>query len=393
MSEATLSIGEVADRAGIAVSAIRYYERNGLLPEAERVSGQRRFTEETVQRLGVIDVAKQAGFSLDEVRVLLTSIDAGAPAHEQLQALAERKLPEVDALIKRAQAMRDWLLIASDCGCETLEGCLLFVGDRPLQNVSAVVDPPVTSRDQAIQARGRELVDLASRHFPQEFEVAGDATAFPLIGTALVSRMTGTMKAILALQAEGREADAGTLLRSLYEHAVHFGWLAADPSAERIQEWKKDDLESRLKADADLRERGEPILTDDERAGMERQVAGLHGSGLVPLTNLAVAADKRWEGELPGMGAHGELKSFRGFYALLYRSNSGFAHPTFRGQNVVAAEVAPGRQRAWLEERHEGTGPYGMATLFFGFGLYLASAALDWPDAAEISAIFDRHPG
>ena len=129
MSEATLSIGEVADRAGIAVSAIRYYERNGLLPEAERVSGQRRFTEETVQRLGIIDVAKVAGFSLDEVGVLLTSIDEGAPAHKQLQALAERKLPEVDALIERAQAMRDWLTTASSCGCESLEGCGLFVGD------------------------------------------------------------------------------------------------------------------------------------------------------------------------------------------------------------------------------------------------------------------------
>lgn len=137
MPEATLSIGEVADRAGIAVSAIRYYERNGLLPEAERVGGQRRFTEATVQRLGIIDVAKQAGFSLDEVRVLLTSIDEGAPAHEQLQALAERKLPEVDALIERAQAMRDWLLTASDCGCETLDGCRLFVGDPLLQIVSA----------------------------------------------------------------------------------------------------------------------------------------------------------------------------------------------------------------------------------------------------------------
>lgn len=126
MSEATLSIGEVADRAGIAVSAIRFYERNGLLPEAERVSGQRRFTDETVQRLGIIDVAKQAGFSLDEVRVLLTSIDEGAPAHEQLQALAARKLPEVETLIERAQRMRDWLTTASACGCKSLDSCALF---------------------------------------------------------------------------------------------------------------------------------------------------------------------------------------------------------------------------------------------------------------------------
>jgi MerR family transcriptional regulator, redox-sensitive transcriptional activator SoxR len=134
MAEATLSIGEVAKRAGTSVSAIRFYEREGLLPAAERISGQRRFTEEAVQRLGIIDVAKQAGFSLEEVRVLLTSIDEGAPAHEQLQALAARKLPEVDALIERAQAMRDWLTTASACGCDSLESCALFVGEpAPLQ--------------------------------------------------------------------------------------------------------------------------------------------------------------------------------------------------------------------------------------------------------------------
>jgi MerR family transcriptional regulator, redox-sensitive transcriptional activator SoxR len=127
MTEATLSIGEVAEQAGTSVSAIRFYEREGLLPEAERVGGQRRFTEETVQRLGIIDVAKEAGFKLEEVAVLLTSIDEGAPAHEQLQTLAARKLPEVDALIERAQAMRDWLRTASECGCDSLEECALFV--------------------------------------------------------------------------------------------------------------------------------------------------------------------------------------------------------------------------------------------------------------------------
>lgn len=127
MAEATLSIGEVAERSGATISAIRFYEREGLLPEAERVSGQRRFSEETVQRLGIIDVAKQAGFSLEEVGLLLTSIDEGAPAHEQLQTLAARKLPEVDALIAQAQAMRDWLTTASECGCDSLESCALFV--------------------------------------------------------------------------------------------------------------------------------------------------------------------------------------------------------------------------------------------------------------------------
>ena len=83
--DTTLSIGEVAEQARLNISAIRFYERKGLLPEPERVSGQRRYSAETVQRLGTIDVAKQAGFSLEEIRVLLDSIDRGAPAHEQLQ--------------------------------------------------------------------------------------------------------------------------------------------------------------------------------------------------------------------------------------------------------------------------------------------------------------------
>jgi MerR family transcriptional regulator, redox-sensitive transcriptional activator SoxR len=116
------------------IGSASVYEREGLLPEPERVSGQRRFTEETVQRLGIIDVAKQAGFSLEEVGVLLASIDQGAPAHEQLQALAARKLPEVDALIARAEAVREWLTTASACGCDSLASCALFVTDpKPLQ--------------------------------------------------------------------------------------------------------------------------------------------------------------------------------------------------------------------------------------------------------------------
>ena len=126
MTDTTLSIGDVAEEANVSVSAIRFYERNGLLPEAERVGGKRRFGADAVRRLGVIDVAKQAGFSLDEIRALLDSIDRGSPAHEELQALAARKLPEMDALIERAQAMRDWLAIASACGCESLEDCPLF---------------------------------------------------------------------------------------------------------------------------------------------------------------------------------------------------------------------------------------------------------------------------
>ncbi|HEY1355205.1 MAG TPA: MerR family transcriptional regulator [Solirubrobacterales bacterium] len=126
MAEAELRIGEVAEAAGVSVSAIRFYEHEGLLPRPERVGGQRRFTRQTVRRLGIIGVAKRAGFSLDEIRALLTATDEGAPAHEQLRTLAARKLPEVEALVDRAEAMRAWLTAASACGCRSLDDCALF---------------------------------------------------------------------------------------------------------------------------------------------------------------------------------------------------------------------------------------------------------------------------
>jgi MerR family redox-sensitive transcriptional activator SoxR len=124
--EATLRIGEVAERARISVSAIRFYERRGLVPEPERVAGQRRYTIDVVRRLGVIETAKRAGLSLQEIGALLGSTDAGSPAHPQLRALAAQKLPEVDAQIERAVAVRGWLIAAQACECETLDDCALF---------------------------------------------------------------------------------------------------------------------------------------------------------------------------------------------------------------------------------------------------------------------------
>jgi MerR family redox-sensitive transcriptional activator SoxR len=129
MDQATLTIGQLAQRFGLRTSAIRYYEANGVLPQPARESGQRRYGPDAVRRMEVLDAAKRAGFSLDEARVLLQTPEAGTPAFESLRALAARKLPEVDALIARAQSMRSWLLTATDCNCTSLDVCALF--DRP----------------------------------------------------------------------------------------------------------------------------------------------------------------------------------------------------------------------------------------------------------------------
>jgi DNA-binding transcriptional MerR regulator len=126
MRVADLTIGQVADHVGVNASAIRFYEREGILPKPERSGGQRRYTDQTVRQLQVIDIAKRAGFTLDEIRLILDSDNADEPAYAELRTLVGRKLSEVDALIARAQAMRQWLIRAQDCRCSSLELCDLF---------------------------------------------------------------------------------------------------------------------------------------------------------------------------------------------------------------------------------------------------------------------------
>lgn len=120
----SMRIGEVAEQVGVRPSLIRYYEAEGLLPEPLRKSGQRRYDRSVLRRLAVIDIAQRASLSLGEIRELVTA--GNDPLGGQLRGLAERKLPEMDALIDRAQRVRAWLQTATGCGCQTIDECGLF---------------------------------------------------------------------------------------------------------------------------------------------------------------------------------------------------------------------------------------------------------------------------
>lgn len=121
-----LSIGEVAARAGLRTSHIRYYERVGVLPQPERVGGQRRYDEEVLHRLAVVDVAQRAGFTLAEIRELTGPRPEGHAAGDRVRELANRKRPDIAALIERAHAVQRWLDIAAACDCATVDVCSLF---------------------------------------------------------------------------------------------------------------------------------------------------------------------------------------------------------------------------------------------------------------------------
>lgn len=123
-SDEPLSIGDAARQAGVPASTLRYWERIGLLPAPQRVGGKRRYDAEDQRRLQVVVLAKQLGFSLAEIRVILSGISKKSAPPRLWRELAARKLPEVERMLSEAQAMKKILETGMHCECLTLEDCL-----------------------------------------------------------------------------------------------------------------------------------------------------------------------------------------------------------------------------------------------------------------------------
>jgi MerR family redox-sensitive transcriptional activator SoxR len=137
-----LSIGEVAQAAGIAASALRYYEKVGLLPAPPRRSRQRRYDESVFGRIELIRVARDAGFTIRETRTFLSGFAADTPPAERWRALAERKLPEVERAIERTQRMK-WLLESSfRCRCLQVADCERFLTAARRQRLKKAAPRP-----------------------------------------------------------------------------------------------------------------------------------------------------------------------------------------------------------------------------------------------------------
>jgi MerR family transcriptional regulator, redox-sensitive transcriptional activator SoxR len=114
-----LSIGEVARRSDVRTSAIRYYEKIGLLPKASRTSGRRLYDETILERLAIIRFAKRVGFGISDTTKLLNGV-LGRPPPERWRKLAHEKLREIDRLIAEASVVRKLLLDTLDQKCPKL---------------------------------------------------------------------------------------------------------------------------------------------------------------------------------------------------------------------------------------------------------------------------------
>ena len=121
-----LSIGEASRRVGVAASAIRYYERLGLLDAPVRVSGKRRYSDDVISLLLAIQTAKQAGFTLAEIRTFMRGFPAGTPLSRRWRQMASAKIAELDAQIERAHRMKRLLRDGLKCECLDLSTCRLM---------------------------------------------------------------------------------------------------------------------------------------------------------------------------------------------------------------------------------------------------------------------------
>jgi MerR family transcriptional regulator, redox-sensitive transcriptional activator SoxR len=126
----TLTIGQVAELAGVRTSTLRYYESIGLLPEPIRKSGQRRYEESILQKLAIIRTAQAAGFSLDELRILFSEIMDSPTPEAKWHILIERKMTELNTLLQNVIKTKALLQEIMECDGSELAECIYLTGER-----------------------------------------------------------------------------------------------------------------------------------------------------------------------------------------------------------------------------------------------------------------------
>ncbi|WP_327676249.1 MerR family transcriptional regulator [Kitasatospora sp. NBC_00458] len=134
-----VGIGELARQAGLRPSALRYYESLGLLPAARREGGRRVWPAATLRRIALIRMSQRAGFKLAEIRRLLDDSPDGA-ATRHWRELAERKLPELDRVVRETLHLRAAVAACLACGCMNFADCELLSA-APVSDESTVDAP------------------------------------------------------------------------------------------------------------------------------------------------------------------------------------------------------------------------------------------------------------
>jgi len=123
MQSGYLSIGDVGRCTGFNPSTIRFYEKAGLLPKPVRIGGKRCYSDAILDRLTLVEYAKNSGFKLDEIRSLFYGFREGIPISARWQQLAKSKIAELDTQMRQIEAMKILLERALRCRCIDPDEC------------------------------------------------------------------------------------------------------------------------------------------------------------------------------------------------------------------------------------------------------------------------------
>ncbi len=127
MTNELLSVGEIAQRAGIEASAVRYYDDIGLIVSTRTTGGQRRFNRETLRRLAVIRAGQRVGLTLEEIQQALDTLPDGRPATPaDWKRLSKQWRSRLDEQIALLEIVRDDLNSCIGCGCLSFNVCALY---------------------------------------------------------------------------------------------------------------------------------------------------------------------------------------------------------------------------------------------------------------------------
>jgi MerR family redox-sensitive transcriptional activator SoxR len=122
-----LTIGELADRTGLSVSAIRFYEEKGLVHPRRNAGGQRRYLRADIRRLSFVLVAQEFGFSITEIAAQLSRLPEGrAPTKADWGRISKDFRAHLDERIERMTTLRDKLDACIGCGCLSMKVCRLY---------------------------------------------------------------------------------------------------------------------------------------------------------------------------------------------------------------------------------------------------------------------------
>ncbi|WP_148611582.1 redox-sensitive transcriptional activator SoxR [Nocardioides rubriscoriae] len=132
----TLTIGQLAERSGVAASALRFYEDRGLITSERTTGNQRRYAQSTLRRVAFVRTAQRVGLSLDEIRTALAELpDGRTPTKADWHRISRAWRPRLDEQVRRIELLRDRLDSCIGCGCLSLRSCALTnpaddMGDR-----------------------------------------------------------------------------------------------------------------------------------------------------------------------------------------------------------------------------------------------------------------------